>query len=129
MAGKRDPWMIVAAVVAIVFGLATIRAGGSVLLGVPGAVDAAGDYVGFVVWFNTIAGFAYVVAGIGFWLRRRWAVGLAAAIAAATVGVFAAFGLYVAAGGAWETRTAAAMTMRSVVWLVLVFVAARRIAR
>lgn len=126
---RRDPWLVVAAVVAIVFGLATIRAGGRVLFGVPDAVAAAGNYVPFVLWFTFVAGFFYVVAGVGFWLRRRGSFLLAAAIAAATVVVFAAFAVHVATGGAWEPRTMAAMTLRSVVWIVLAFIAARRIPR
>lgn len=126
---RRDPRLVVAAVVAIVFGLATIRAGGQVVFGVPGAVADAGNYVPFVLWFTFVAGFFYVLAGVGFWLRRRWAFALAAAIAAATVAVFAAFGIHVATGGAWEPRTLAAMTLRSVVWIVLALVAARRIPR
>ncbi len=126
---RRDAWLRVAAVVAIVFGLATIRAGGRVLFGVPDAVAAAGSYVPFVLWFTFVAGFFYVLAGVGFWLRRRWGFVLAAAIAVATVAVFVAFGIHVAAGGAWESRTLAAMTLRSVVWIVLALVAARRIPR
>jgi len=126
---RRDPWLLVAAAVAIVFGLATIRAGGQVLFGVPDAVADAGNYVPFVLWFNFVAGFFYVVAGIGFWLRRRWGFLLAAAIAAATVAVFVAFGIHVALGGAWEPRTLAAMTLRSAVWIALAFVAARRLPR
>ncbi len=126
---RRDPWLLVAALVAIVFGLVTIRAGGRVLFGVSDAVAAAGDYVPFVLWFTFIAGFFYVLAGVGFWLQRRWSFLLAAAIAAATVAVFVAFGVHVAAGGAWEPRTLAAMTLRSVVWIVLALVAGRRVPR
>lgn len=126
---QRDPWLIVAAVVAIVFGLGTIRAGARVLFGVPEAVNEAGDYVAFVLWFNFIAGFFYVLAGVGLWLRRRWSIALAIAIAVATLLVFAAFGLHAATGGAWESRTLGAMTLRSVVWIVLAYVAARRVPR
>ena len=40
----------------------------------PGAArQAAGHYVPFVLWFNFLAGFAYIVAGVGLWMRRRWA--------------------------------------------------------
>jgi len=124
---RRDRWLVAAALVAIVFGVATIRAGGRVLLGVPDAVAAAGNYVPFVLWFTFLAGFFYVIAGVGFWLRRRWSLVLAAAIAVATVVVFVAFAVHVAGGGAWEPRTMAAMLLRSVVWIVLAFVAARRI--
>lgn len=128
-AARRDLWLIVMAVVAIVFGLVTIRAGGRVLFGAPEAVVAAGSYVGFVLWFNFLAGFLYVAAGVGFWLRRRWAFALAAAIAAATLAVFAAFGIHIAIGGGWEPRTVGAMTLRSVVWIALAVVARRRIPR
>ena len=95
----------------------------------PAARQSAGAYVPFVLWFNFAAGFAYVVAGIGLWLQRRWAVWLAAAIAAATLLVFAAFGVHVLSGGAYEMRTVAAMTLRSVVWLAIAWLAARRVRR
>ena len=127
--GRRDPWLVAAAVLAIVFGLATIRAGARVLFGVPDAVAEAGNYVPFVLWFNFGAGFAYVLAGMGFWLRRRWAVTLATAIAIATLVVFAAFGVHIFMGGSWEPRTLAALTLRSVVWIALAFLVARRIPR
>lgn len=129
MAARRDAWMMVVAVLAIVFGVATIRAGGSVLFGSEEARRAAGAYVGFVVWFNFLAGFAYVAAGIGLWLRRRWGFVLAAALAIATLVVFAAFGLHVASGGAWEPRTVGAMTLRTVVWAVIAAIAWRRLGR
>lgn len=109
----------VAAVVALLFGLATIRSGGSVLFGGDEARQAAGAYVGFVLWFNFVAGFAYVAAGIGLWLRRSWVVRLSMAIAGATLLVFAALGVHVALGSAYEARTVVAMTLRSVVWLAI----------
>jgi hypothetical protein len=117
-------WLIrAAAIVALVFGAATIRTGGSVLFG--DGAQAAGNVVGFVLWFNFLAGFAYVVAGAGLWMRRRWSAQLALAIAAATLLVFGAFGIHVAAGGAFEARTAWAMTLRSAVWLLIALLALR----
>lgn len=121
-------WFIrAAAVVAVVFGIATIRAGGSVLFG--DGAQAAGNVVGFVLWFNFLAGFAYVAAGAGLWLRRRWSVQLALTIAAATVLVFAAFGIHAANGGAFEMRTVWAMTLRSVVWISIAMLAIPAIKR
>ena len=110
-----------AAVVAVLFGAATVASGGNVLFGTGAA--AAGAYVPFVVWFNFLAGFAYVAAGIGLWLHRRWAVRLALALAVLTAAVFAAFGWHVAAGGAFEARTVAAMTLRTLVWAGIAAVA------
>jgi hypothetical protein len=112
-------WTIAGGLVAVLFGLATIRSGGQVLFGAPAARAAAGAYVPFVLWFNFVAGFAYVAAGVGFWLRARWAGLLALVIAAATLLVFAAFALHIALGGAFESRTVAAMGVRSVVWCAL----------
>ena len=122
-------WIRIAAIVAVVFGLATIREGGAVLLGEPAAVRAAGHYVPFVLWFNAVAGFAYVIAGAGLWFRQRWAAGLAFAIAATTLAVFAAFGVHVALGGAYELRTVVAMSLRSAVWLAIAFLAHRFVWR
>lgn len=113
-------------VVGIVFGLVTIREGGAVIFGDGVARLAAGDYVPFVVWFNFMAGFAYVAAGLGLVLRRGWAALLALAIAVATITVFAAFGVHVLGGGAYEMRTVFAMILRSVVWCAIALVAGKR---
>ncbi|MEK7703333.1 MAG: hypothetical protein AAB426_00130 [Myxococcota bacterium] len=112
-------------VVAVLFGLATVVEGGTTLFGNAAARAAAGDIVPFVLWFNFVAGLAYVVSGIGLWLRYRWAVWLAVAIAAATACVFAAFGVHVFVGGAYEQRTVVAMSLRTLVWLTIAAVAWR----
>lgn len=113
---QRGIWMRVISLVAIGFGVLTIREGGAVLFYDGAARAAAGNYVPFVLWFNFLAGFAYVIAGVGLWMRRRWAVGLAFAIAAATALTFAAFGALIYFGGAWEQRTLIAMSLRTLVW-------------
>ena len=103
-----------AAVVAVLLGIATIASGGNVLFG--GGAEGAGNYVPFIVWFNFLAGFLYVAAGVGLWLRAAWASGLALALALATAGAFAALGLHIGGGGAYEARTVIAMTLRLGVW-------------
>ncbi|MBZ0145920.1 MAG: hypothetical protein K8F56_20345 [Rhodocyclaceae bacterium] len=50
----RSPWIWVISLVAIGFGLLTVRAGGAVLFGGEAARSAAGHYVPFVLWFNGI---------------------------------------------------------------------------
>lgn len=112
-------WLRGASIVAVLFGLMTLKEGGTVLFGGEAARTAAGAYVPFVLWFNFLAGFAYVVAGVALWRRQGWSAGLALAIALATALVFAAFGVYVMNGGAYETRTVAAMALRTTVWLVI----------
>ena len=111
-------WAKPVAVIVLVFGVATVKSGGGVLFFV-GPRIIAGDYVPFVVWFNFLAGFAYIAAAVGLWLWERWAARLAAVIAILTLVVFAAFGLHVMAGGAFETRTVGALTLRLVFWTAI----------
>jgi hypothetical protein len=123
---RTQPWWAwLAGGIAIVFGVATVLAGGRVLFGSDAARAAAGAYVSFVLWFNFIAGFAYIVAGAGLMLRRRWAALLALAIAAATVLAAAAFGVHIMGGGAYEMRTVAALALRIGVWIAISIVACR----
>lgn len=105
--------------IAFGFGLLTIKEGGAVLFGSDAARMSAGNYVPFVLWFNFVTGFAYVVAGAGLWLQRRWAVWLAIAIAAATLCTFALLGGHVLLGGAYELRTVIAMSARTLVWTAI----------
>lgn len=119
---KRSRWLRVAAVIGTLFGLMTIREGGAVLFFDGTAREAAGDYVPFVLWFNFLAGFVYVIAALGLWFRRIWAARVALGIAVATLLVFAAFALHALSGGAYEARTVVAMTIRSAVWLVIAVV-------
>lgn len=115
--------VVVAGAFAIAFGLATIASGGTALFGGAAARAAVGDAVGFVLWFNFLAGFAYVATGAGLLMRRAAAARLAALIAGATLLVFAAFGIHVLLGGAYEMRTVAAMILRSLAWVAIAAVA------
>lgn len=111
-AGSRSRLVLrIAAVIAVLFGIATVASGGSVLF-----AEGAGNYVPFIVWFNFLAGFFYVVTGVGLWLRAAWAPWLALALALLTGLAFAALGWHIGTGGAYEARTVAAMTLRLVVW-------------
>ncbi|SIS76475.1 hypothetical protein [Phaeovulum vinaykumarii] len=110
MTGRKRGTRI-AALVAMVFGGLTILSGGTTIMG---ALDM-GAVVPFVLWFNTAAGFFYVTVGVGLWVGRAWAFPLALGVLVATVLVFAAFGLHVVRGGAFEMRTVAAMTLRCAV--------------
>ncbi len=113
------------AAVAVAFGIVTIMVGGNTLFGGPADRAAAGNIVPFVLRFNFVAGFAYLLAGFGLFLWRRWAALLSAAIAIATVGVFVAFAIHIVLGGAFEPRTIGAMTVRSLVWIAIAVAAGR----
>lgn len=113
----------------LIFGLLTIVSGGTALFGDEAARAAVGNAVPFVLWFNFIAGFFYVLAGLGLLLKRRVAVWLSIAIAVATALVLAAFGLYVAGGGLYEMRTVGAMLLRTAVWASIAAVSWRSMRR
>ncbi|SIQ88507.1 MULTISPECIES: hypothetical protein [Paracoccus] len=117
--------ILIAAVVVTLFGLLTVLSGGRALFGGSEARAAVGDAVLFVLWFNFLAGFAYVAAGIGLMLQTNWAVKLSIAILIATILVMIAFGVHVLLGGAYEMRTVWAMSLRTVVWGVIVGLAIR----
>jgi len=112
-------WIISA--IAVVFGLLTLKSGGTVLFVEGVGREAAGNYVPFVLWFNFLMGFIYIVAGIGLWLQKHWAVWLSLFIAVATLAVFAIFGIYIFMNGAFEQRTVGAMVLRSSVWSIISF--------
>jgi hypothetical protein len=104
---------------AVAFGVLTLISGGRALFG---AADM-GAVVPFVLWFNFVAGFAYVAGGLLLWRNHRHALPVASAILIATALVFAGFGLHVVTGGAYEMRTVGAMTLRTGFWAGMVWAA------
>jgi len=120
-------WVIT--VIASVFGLLTIKSGGTVLF-VDGTFrEEAGNYVPFVVWFNFLTGFVYLIAGGGLWVQKHWAVWISIFIVTATLVVFAILGIHILKGGLYEVRTIAAMSLRTVVWVLIAMFAYRKIIR
>jgi drug/metabolite transporter (DMT)-like permease len=117
--GRHPRWVWVLGAVAILFGVATIVSGGSVLFGDSQTRAAAGAVVPFVLWFNFLAGFAYVAAGVGLALCKPWGAQLAALVAVSTLVASAFFAAHVLLGGAYEMRTAMAMTLRAAVWIAI----------
>lgn len=109
----------IAGSIATAFGVLTVVSGGRALFG---RVDM-GVIVPFVLWFNFLAGFAYIVGGVLLWRGHPMAMPMALAIAVATATVFAAFGWHVASGGAFEIRTVGAMTLRTVFWAAMAWAA------
>jgi len=120
----RPRWALAVGLIAVALGVLTIIVGGKTLFN-PADRAAAGHIVPFVLWFNFIAGFAYVAAGLGILLWKPVGAQVSAAIAVATVAVFGAFGVHVLAGGAFEARTVGAMTFRSVVWIAIAIATCR----
>lgn len=126
---KRPVWVWISAIIAVVFGVMTIKSGGSVLFINGEARLAAGNYVDFVLWFNFFAGFFYIAAGLGLWLKKSWAPLLAITIASLTILVFAAFGIHIFYAGEYEQRTVIAMSIRSLLWSVIAITSWRQLLR
>ena len=118
--------VIIMAIIAVLFGILTIKSGFDVLFIDGPARVAAGDYVPFVLWFNFYAGFAYILAGVGLFLWHPWAVNLSLMIAVATLLVTIAFGIHILSGGDYEMRTVGAMILRSGVWLTIALLTYKR---
>lgn len=113
------------AIVAIAFGVLTVFSGGRALFGGMEARAELGNFVPFVLWFNFIAGFVYVLAGVALLRTKRWAAAVALLLAVATVLVFLAFAVHIVAGGAFEARTVGALSLRSLFWIAVALVAMR----
>lgn len=110
------------ALVAAVFGTATILAGGRILLGIG---DAGYTVVRPVLLFNTGMGVLYLAAAVLILrnpLRGRL---LAAGIALLNVIVLVAIVARRATGGAVADETLVAMTLRSAVWIAIAVVLGR----
>jgi hypothetical protein len=122
-------WQKVAAVLAMIFGAMTLFSAGSILGDFGSANQAAGDYVPFVLWFNFLAGFAYMAAAVGIWRARKWGCSLSVLIAAATGLVALIFAFVVWQGAAFEMRTVGALVLRFGVWAVIAIALYRRGAR
>ena len=109
-----------AAGVAVVFGLLTVVEGSLVLLGI-----SHPDYVVLqpLLIYNVIMGVIGLVAGAALWLNRRWALTLAIIIGAAHVIVLLVVGMMYLSGEAVALHSVRAMTVRSVIWLAIVWMA------
>jgi hypothetical protein len=116
-------------VIAVVFGLLTIKSGGSVLFVDGIGREEAGNYVPFVLWFNFLAGFAYLLAAAGLFMQKHWAVWISIFIAVSTIVVFALLGLHILNDGLYEVRTVIAMSLRTAVWTIIATFAYRKIVR
>ena len=119
----------VATVIAVVFGLLTIKSGGSVLFIDGIDREAAGNYVPFVLWFNFLTGFVYILVGAGLFMKKHWAAWISIFIVITTIIVFALFGLHILNEGMYEVRTVAAMSLRTILWALIAMFAYRKIIR
>jgi len=126
---RRPIALWIAAAIALLFGLATLKSGGSVLFIDGPDRAAAGHYVPFILWFNFLAGFSYIIAAIGLFGKKPWAAKLAMVICLATLIAFAMLAVMILQSVPYETRTVAAMTLRSLIWAIISMIAYRAVLR
>ncbi len=120
---ERPMMITVLAVIAVAFGALTLFSGGQNLFDTA-VIAEAGSTIGFVLWFNFLAGFAYIAAGVLLWKWKICGVRLSAVIAGATLLVFLAMGIYVIQfDGLYNAKTVGAMVLRSSVWLLIAVLA------
>lgn len=104
------------ALVILVFALMTIIAGGRSLFTEAG-VAARGNIVPLVLWFNFIAGFLYLVAGIATFRMKACVKKLAVVLAVLNVGVLLYLLSHIFQGGLYENKTVVAMIFRTLFWV------------
>ena len=112
---KAPWWAKILVAVGVAFGAFSINASGGVLVA-PG--DAAAGSRAWA-WFGLVNGLAYVVSGVGLWGLSPWAVRGAVLIAAATLGAFAAYGLWVLFGNPLDVLAVAELGVRFTVWTAI----------
>ena len=118
----KPAWINFIAAIALIFGAMTLFLGGSVLFIDGQARVDAGNYVPLIVWFNFIAGFFYIAAGMGIFRWQKWGLTLSRTILVVTVIAFIGLAGHIVTGGSFEMRTVIAMALRSFVWLAISFV-------
>ncbi|MCO6481833.1 MAG: hypothetical protein J5I62_03460 [Flavobacteriales bacterium] len=127
MANHRahSTWALIAAVVALAFGMVTIMRGGSVLFDIGGARGPAGHIVPIVLPLVFLTGFLYVGGGIGLLTQAKWSQGVFLAALALLIVAGVGMVLHMREGLPYEVRTTRALPVRTLV-TVLLYVAARR---
>jgi hypothetical protein len=117
---RRDKAAAVAAVVAVVFGIATLGAGTGVLSG----TDPGYTVFRPLLLFNTTMGLFYVAVGLLSWTNRRLGLFGAAGIAALNLLALCTIAYLYTPGGAIASTSIQAMVLRTVVWVALLGVLA-----
>lgn len=104
---------------ALVFGAATLVSGGKMVFGSPEVWASAGVVITWILYFNFAAGFIYILTGLFALLGRAETKMMAAGLAVANTVMLLLLLGFIATGGAFETRTLAAMILRSGFWVGL----------
>ena len=112
-----------AALLAILPGLLSIKEGGSVLLGI-----STKTYIvlPWLVWYNVVLGFVAVIIGIGIWKQRSWAVRNAVTVLTLHGLVLMILLILLAFKEAVAINSVMAMLFRTTVWSAIVLLLRRK---
>lgn len=106
-----------AALLAIIPGLLSIKEGGSVLLGL---ATKSYTVLPWLVWYNVVLGFASVIAGVGLWRQRAGSIKPATTILALHGLVFMILIILFAFKAPVSIISILAMLFRTSVWIVII---------
>jgi hypothetical protein len=107
----------IAAVLAILLGLLSVKEAGSVLLGL---TTKPYTVLPWLVWYNVVAGFLSVLCGRGLWLKRTWADKLADTIVTLHGLVLMILVVLFAFHEAVALISIAAMLIRTLLWVEII---------
>lgn len=117
----KPMWIKALSLFTIVFGLVTIFSGGNVLFTESGKL-AAGKIVPLVLWYNFIAGFFYIIAGLAIFKQKSAAIRLSLFLANSAVAIYFALLVHIFKGNEYELRTLIAMTFRTFYWVAVTII-------
>lgn len=111
---KKNVWI---GFIFLIFGLMTILSGGRSLFTTNG-IATRGNIVPFVLWFNFVAGFFYLVASISIFRMKTCVKKISLVLALANTFVLAYLLNHVFQGYLYEQKTLIAMVFRTSFWIL-----------
>jgi len=102
-----------AAVILLLFALATLYMSFSVIFDLFGVREKEGNYVPFIVWANFICSLLYLPAVYGLFAKKKWTTPLLAVATGILVIGFIGLLFHINSGGIYEEKTVKAMIFRT----------------
>lgn len=112
---KTNFWI---ALIVFIFGLLTLVSGGRALFTEVG-INARGNAVPLILWFNFVSGFFYLLASYFTFTLKGCAKKLALVLAGFNALALLYLVGHILQGGLFENRTLAAMSFRAIFWIAL----------
>lgn len=104
------------AILFFVFGIMTVASGGRSLFTEEG-IATRGNIIPLVLWFNFIAGFFYLLAGLSILKMKPCVKRLSIFLASFSSIVMLYLAIHIYQGGFYEIKTVVAMSFRTFFWI------------